>query len=246
MSPQRNARPWQGQVEPPETGTRAGPRSGLLSVSGQRARARRSKSRIHVDVRIRQRLSCPDVRQRSTFNAQRSSSTLNAEVSTLSAQESLLIAQPERGHLPRGLLLAAARSDARVAWTTADIRAVIDALDRGMCGRGDAAMGCVTRTIVREPRRDDGRQQPASARSDSGRPSTCRTSLRVERAAFARHRARLGTCLLCDYAARRSSGSASASSARTTRSSRWCRSGPTWPFETLVLSRRHVGLRSIG
>jgi UDPglucose--hexose-1-phosphate uridylyltransferase len=61
-----------------------------------------------------------------------------------------------------------------------------------------------------------------------------------ERESFAGHRARHGTCLLCDYAAREErlrERVVSENDGFVALVPFWA----TWPFETLVLSRRHLG-----
>ena len=181
-------RPWQGQVDA-GAGAARRLRSRVLPLPGERARGRRSQSALHVDVRLRQRLSCadasttPDDAHPPTLRNRCSSPSRSAASAASSAsrpRHDLTLARMEPARHPRGGRY----------------------LGRGVRGAGRAADGCATRMLVREPRRDDGRQQSASTRSDLGDRARCRTSRRASSRRCARHRARTATCLLCDYVAR--------------------------------------------
>ena len=126
-------------------------RSELLPLRRQFARQRRAQSRLRPHLRVRQRLRRPRAGRARRADRER---------------------PPDRrgrvGRLPRAVLLAAPRSD--------------DRHDGGRrhraggrrLGRGDdharRPAGCCFRTNFREPRRDHGLLQPASARPDLGDP----------------------------------------------------------------------------
>ena len=56
VSPHRTARPWQGQVEAPAAEQRPAYDPACYLCPGNAARRRRAQPRLHLDVRLRQRL----------------------------------------------------------------------------------------------------------------------------------------------------------------------------------------------
>ena len=176
----------------------SGPRTTRLLPVPRQPAGRAAQPRVHRHVRVHQRLRGAATRHADDPRRRR--------------------ADPRRGrarHLPGGVLLAAPRPDAG-----ADGRAEVRR--SSTCGRsrppssadGSAGSG------VREPRRGDGRQQPAPARPDLGR-----TALPTRPRAGRLPAALRGDWppLLLDYALRRRGGPRVVE--QRTTGSRWCRSG---------------------
>ena len=182
VSPQRNTRPWQGQVDAAPAESPA-LRSGLLPLSGQRARGRPRNSGLP-----------------STFVFDNDFPALTPDRSTAlrpAGRSDLLSRRAGARHLPRRLLLAPARPHARAHGGHRAPRRRRRRGSRNTRARGGAVGGL--RADLREPRRRDGRQQSASARSDLGhRARAERAGARAARRSRATARAR-GSCLLCDY-----------------------------------------------
>ena len=220
VSPHRTQRPWQGQVERPPAERAPGLRPDLLPLPRQRARRRRAQPALRQHLRLHQRL-----RRAAARHACRRRPTPSAAP-----------AESRAGHLPRDLLLAAPRPDAAGDAGRRDIRRVVDVWAEQIAELGaryrwvqvfenkGAMMGCsnphphgqiwARHALPNEPAKED----------------------RQQRAYFAEH----GSPLLLDYADAGSWPTASASWSRTTH---WLAVVPfwaVWPFETLLLPRRHV------
>ncbi len=151
VSPHRTKRPWQGQTEKARADGGAGLRPGLLSLPRQPSRPRRRQSalpRRHSSSTTISRRCCPESRRRKARSRR---------------------ADGRRGgarHLPGDLLLAAPRPDAGAHG------------GRGHRTRGRRVGRAVPgawrrrrhqrRADLREPRRHDGCEQPASPRPDLG------------------------------------------------------------------------------
>ena len=163
---------------------------------------------LHLDLRLRQRF-----RGATPGHARRTAST----------SDGLLVAEAEPRHLPRGLLLAAPRPDRRQGWSAATCARVVDTWAeqyRELGARPD-----INYVQIFENRGAMmGAQQSASALPDLVQPHAAQRAGQGAGSAAGVARTRRGTCLLCDYA-RWNGETASASSARTILSWRWCRSG---------------------
>ena len=218
VSPQRTARPWQGQVEAPRAGGRARARSGLLPVPRQQPRARRHESGLRVDVCLRQRLpgTLPELRR-----------TLESRPNHCNSEpESLFIAQPERGicrvmcFSPRHDLTLARMDAARCPPRRRR-------LGRGV-RRGRRRDPWVRYALVFENR---GAMMGASNPHPHGQiwatEDVPNEPAREQRSRLPRHRAQHGSCLLCDYAARRGARWRARRLRERRVHARSCRSGPS-------------------
>ena len=159
VSPHRTQRPWQGQVEATPQPHQPAYDPDVLPVPRQRARRAACAIPLTLPPSSSTTTSprCCPTRRRRRFE-----------------RGGLLIAEARAGHLPRGLLLAAPRpdvaqmepADAAPWWTPGS------AQYRGT----RRASRHQLRADLREPRRHDGREQPASALPDLGQPQRCPTS----------------------------------------------------------------------
>ena len=231
VSPQRSARPWQGQVEAPEPESApAYDPSCYLCPGNARANGVRNPAFT------------------STFAFDNDFPALTpddhgpaeaghyGERSTLNVQESLLIAEPERG-LCRVLCFSPRHDLTLARMEIADIRRVIE-LWAAECAAA-AARPWIRYALVFENRGAMlGASNPhphGQLWATEGLPNEPARELE----AFGRHRAQHGTCLLCDYAAREGrlrERVVSENDGFVALVPFWA----TWPFETLVLSRRHI------
>jgi len=234
VSPERGARPWQGQVEAPEPESAPAYDPACYLCPGN--------TRAHGD---RNPLYTSTFAFDNDYPALTSDtsqlSTLESRVSTLNAQppegDPVLIAGPARG-LCR-VICFSPRHDLTLARMEAgDIRAVVDIWARECAAA--AARPWVRYALPFENR---GAMAGASNPHPHGQlwaTEDVPNEPARERESFARHRARHGTCLLCDYAAREDrlrTRVVSENDGFVAVVPFWA----TWPFETLVLSRRHAG-----
>jgi UDPglucose--hexose-1-phosphate uridylyltransferase len=223
VSPQRSARPWQGQVEEPERQNVPAYDPGCYLCPGN--------PRAH-GVRN------PAYTSTFAFDNDFPALTLDqSELSTLNSQESLLIAEPERG-LCRVICFSPRHDLTLSRMETADIRRVVDVWAQECAGA--AARPWVRYTLPFENR---GAMAGASNPHPHGQlwvTENVPNEPARERESFARYHARHGGCLLCDYAAREGrlrERVVSENDEFVALVPFWA----TWPFETLVLSRRHAG-----
>ena len=224
VSPHRTKRPWQGQVEktPPERPPEL--RSDLLPVPRQHARRRRAEPAVRSTLSSSTTTSPRCCRMRR----QRCGST----------RVGLLRARAERGHLPGDLLLAAARPD------PGGDGPPTDPAGGGRLGRADrrarrAALHRL-RAGLREPGRDDGREQPAPARPDLGDradlPNEPAKEARTQAAYFAAARPPAAAATTWRWSCGAGERMVCANEHFVALVPFWA----VWPFETLVLPRRHV------
>jgi UDPglucose--hexose-1-phosphate uridylyltransferase len=222
VSPQRSARPWQGQVEPPEP-ERAPPYDPRCYLCPGNARAHGVRNPGYT----------------ATFAFDNDFPALtpgSSQLSTAGPQESLLAAEPERG-LCRVLCFSPRHDLTLARMETADIRRVIDVW-------AEECAAAATHPWVRYalPFENRGAMMGASNPHPHGQlwaTAHLPNEPARERESFARHRARHGTCLLCDYAGREQrvrERVVSENDGFVALVPFWA----TWPYETLVLSRRHV------
>jgi UDPglucose--hexose-1-phosphate uridylyltransferase len=97
----------------------------------------------------------------------------------------------------------------------------------------------ILRADLRESRRDDGRQQSASALPDLGQPAAFPPRWPPNSAQQAAWRAERGSCLLCDYLAlEREAGERLVCENESFAAlvPFWA----VWPFETMIVSKRHL------
>jgi UDPglucose--hexose-1-phosphate uridylyltransferase len=223
VSPQRGARPWQGHVDAPEAeGAPAHDPSCYLCPGNARAHGDRNPAYT------------------STFAFDNDFPALTSDPSHPSkpeVQESLLIAAPERG-LCRVICFSPRHDLTLSRMEIADIRGVIEVWAEECAAA--AARPWVRYALAFENR---GAMMGASSPHPHGQlwaTGEVPNEPAREGESFARHRARHGTCLLCDYAAREErlrSRVVSENEAFVALVPFWA----MWPFETLVLSRRHIG-----
>ena len=171
VSPHRTQRPWQGQVERPRGPPPAYDPECYLCPGNARAAARAIRTTRHVRLRKRLPRAAPERRRRDRRGG-------------------LLVAEPSR-RLPRGLLLAAPRSD-----------------DRRMAAANPARSRCLDRAVSRSSARmteinyvqifeNRGAMMGAAIRirtARSGRPRACPTKPAKEQAAQRAYRAKHGRC----------------------------------------------------
>jgi len=223
VSPQRSARPWQGHLDAPEPERPPAHDPSCYLCPGN-ARAHGARNPPYT----------------STFAFDNDFPALTADDghgSAVEAQEPLLVAELERG-LCRVICFSPRHDLTLARMETADIHRVIDAWAAECVAA--AARPWVRYALAFENR---GAMMGASNPHPHGQlwaTGAVPNEPAREGESFARHRARHGTCLLCDYAAREERLCArvvSANDAFVALVPFWA----TWPFETLVLSRRHVG-----
>jgi len=237
VSPQRSARPWQGQVEAPEPETAPAYDPACYLCPGN-ARAHGDRNPVYTSTFVFDNdypaLTVDNhdaIAGAPELGAQRSAHA------TLTSPESLLVVEPERGVCR--VVCFSPRHDLTLArMETADIRRVIDvwAVE---CAAA-AAQPWVRYALAFENR---GAMMGASNAHPHGQlwaTGHVPNEPARERESFASHRARHGTCLLCDYSSREErlrERVVSENEGFVALVPFWA----TWPFETLVLSRRHVG-----
>ena len=222
MSPQRNARPWQGQIDAPEKeDVPSFDASCYLCPGNARAHGARNP------------------RYTSTFAFDNDFAALSQDVPSPKSpapSPDLLVALPERG-LCR-VLCFTPRHDLTLAQMDAPaIRGVVDAwVDEYAAA---AALRWARYAVMFENR---GAMMGASNPHPHAQmwiTETVPNEPARERDAFDRYRAAHGRCLLCDYLARESSDGVRL----VCQNDHFAVVVPfwaVWPFETLVLSRRHV------
>jgi UDPglucose--hexose-1-phosphate uridylyltransferase len=228
VSPQRHARPWQGQIESPEP--EQSPEydaSCYLCPGNERAhgvRNPRYASTFAFD---------------NDFGALSRDSGLRGEGSNTeyrATSPDLFLAHPERG-LCRVLCFSPRHDLTLARMDTGDIRGVVDAwVDEYAAA---AALPWARYALVFENR---GAMMGASNPHPHGQiwvTESVPNEPARERDAFNRYRATHGACLLCDYLQREARGR----ERLVCENTHFVAVVPfwaIWPFETLVLSRRHV------
>jgi UDPglucose--hexose-1-phosphate uridylyltransferase len=226
VSPERSARPWQGQVEAPEQQSAPAYDPACYLCPGN--------PRAHGDRN-------PPYMSTFAFDNDYPSLTPDdsqghSRGSTPNVEDSLHIAAPERG-LCRVICFSPRHDLTLARMEAADIRHVVDIWARECAAA--AARPWVRYALPFENR---GAMAGASNPHPHGQlwaTEDVPNEPARERASFARHRARHGTCLLCDYAAREErlrERVVSENDGFVAMVPFWA----TWPFETLVLSRRHA------
>ncbi len=210
VSPHRTARPWQGEVIPPQdspTSTTTPPATSAPATPAPAATSRRIRQRLRLRQRLRR--TPPRLARPTRRNA-----------------PDLLRADRERGRC-RVLCFHPDHSLTLARMSVPDIRRVVDAWtdEYRTLGADPIPPLCPD---LREPRRHDGRQQSPSPRPDLDHRAHPRRAS-AETDSLRDYRASHGTCLLCDYATRSKPRSKSASSPRTTASS------PSSPMGHLAL-----------
>lgn len=235
MSPQRNDRPWQGQVDAlPREATVPYDPSCYLCPGNERAHGMRNPrytSTLAFDndfpalVARDSRLGTSSVERRASSAEPRAPSP------------ELLVAEPERGICR--VLCFSPRHDLTLArMDVAAIGAVIDAWVQEYAAV--TAHPWVKYALVFENR---GEMMGASNPHPHGQiwaTEHIPNEPAREQQAFERHRAQHGRCLLCEYAARETELGERIiceNSAFVVVVPFWA----VWPFETLVISRRHNG-----
>ena len=231
VSPQRTARPWQGQVEPrePEVVPAHDPAC-YLCPGNARAHGVRNPNYTSTFVFDNDFPALtPENSQLSTLNSE-------SDRSLIPNPQSLFNIQPERGICR--VICFSPRHDLTLArMEPRDIRRVVDVWAEECAAA--AARPWVRYALVFENR---GAMIGASNPHPHGQlwaTEDVPNEPARERESFARHRARHGSCLLCDYAAREqrlAERVVCENDAFMAIVPFWA----TWPFETLVVSRRHV------
>jgi UDPglucose--hexose-1-phosphate uridylyltransferase len=241
VSPQRTQRPWQGQVDPPER-TEAPPYDPTCYLCPGNARAHgvsnpRYTSTFAFDNDFP--ALTPDESGGSTVHVgeHNPDSRIPSSESRISNPESLLIAERERGVCR--VICFTPRHDLTLArMETSDIRRVVDTWVEECAAA--AARPWVRYALVFENR---GAMMGASNPHPHGQlwaTEHVPNEPSRESESLARYRAERGTCLLCDYLARElalGERIVCANDAFVALVPFWA----VWPFETLVLARRHVG-----
>ena len=121
----------------------------------------------------------------------------------------------------------------------ADIERVVDAWIEETISLGGMP-NIASRADFREPGRDDGRVEPASARPDLGDPPSAERARKGD--AIARPTISSSTAGRCSSTiSLRSSSAANASSSPTTIFASLVPFWAVWPFETMILPRRRIG-----
>jgi UDPglucose--hexose-1-phosphate uridylyltransferase len=224
VSPQRTARPWQGQVDPPPT--EAAPQydpdcylcPGNTRAGGVRNPRYTSTFAFDNDFAALTPVTSPD------------------HESTSSSGE-LLVARAER-RLCRVVCFSPRHDLTLARMSTPEIRAIVDAWTEEY--RSLAATGWIKYALIFENR---GAMMGASNPHPHGQiwaTETVPDEPAREHDAFAAHHAGRGTCLLCEYAAlemRLGERIVCGNDAFLAIVPFWA----VWPFETLLISRRHVG-----
>jgi UDPglucose--hexose-1-phosphate uridylyltransferase len=234
VSPQRQARPWQGQVEAPEPELSPPYDAGCYLCPGNErahgARNPRYPGTFAFDNDF------PALSRDSGIGSRDSESASTSNPEPRIPNPDLLVAQAERG-LCR-VLCFTPRHDLTLARMDAGgIRGVVDLwVDEYAAA---AALPWARYALVFENR---GTMMGASNPHPHGQlwvTESVPNEPARERASFDRHRGAHGICLLCDYLQRET----------TNRVRLVCENDQfvalvpfwaIWPFETLILSRRHV------
>jgi UDPglucose--hexose-1-phosphate uridylyltransferase len=221
VSPRRNERPWQGQVEaaPAETPPRHDP-SCYLCPGNERAGGMRNPQYT------------------STFAFDNDFPALAPDTpSSATAESGLLVAQSERG-ICRVVCFSPRHDLTPARMTAAELRAVVNLwIDEYSTL---AAIPWVQYAVVFENR---GPMMGASNPHPHGQiwaTETIPNEPAREQDAFARHRSHHGQCLLCDYAQLETNLAeriVCENDAFLAVVPFWA----VWPFETLLISRRHIG-----
>jgi UDPglucose--hexose-1-phosphate uridylyltransferase len=220
VSPHRNNRPWQGTVDAPETQATATYDPACYLCPGN-ARAGGGRNPQYT----------------STFTFDNDFPALVRNLQTRHTGDDLLIAQSERGVCR--VLCFSPRHDLTLArMDGAGIRAVVDAWIDEYAALA-AVPGLAYATIFENRGAAMGASNPHphcqiwATEHIPNEPS-------LELDALTAYRARKGSCLLCDYVALELSGGeriVCVNDAFVALVPFWA----AWPFETLVVSRRHVG-----
>ena len=232
VSPQRTARPWQGQVEPrePEVVPAHDPAC-YLCPGNSRAHGATNPDYASTFVFDNDFPALtPENSQLSTLNSE-------SDRSLIPNPQSLFNIHPERGICR--VICFSPRHDLTLArMEPRDIRRVVDVWAEECAAA--TARPWVRYALVFENR---GAMIGASNPHPHGQlwaTEDVPNEPARERESFARHRAQHGSCLLCDYAAREErldERVVCKNDAFMAIVPFWA----NWPFETLVLSRRHVG-----
>jgi UDPglucose--hexose-1-phosphate uridylyltransferase len=233
VSPQRTARPWQGQVDPPEAEVApAYDPTCYLCPGNSRAHG---ATNPHYTSTFAFDNDFPALTP-DNLPAAGQSSTPDPE-SQAPASEPLLTARAERGICR--VICFSPRHDVTLArMAMSDIRGVVDTWS-------DECAAAAARPWVRYALVFENRGAMMGASNPHPHCQLWATEFVPnepgrERESFARHRAAHGSCLLCDYAAREARLAeriVCENDAFVALVPFWA----VWPFETLVLSRRHVG-----
>lgn len=221
VSPHRTERPWQGSLEPASREAAAQYDAACYLCPGnERAHGARNPQYT------------------STFAFDNDfAALLPADASLVSRDDDLLAARPERG-ICRVLCFSPRHDLALGRMETAEIRTVVDAWVEEY--QRLAAIPWVNSALVFENR---GVMMGASNPHPHGQiwaTETVPNEPAREHVAFAAHRSRRGVCLLCEYAAletRLGERVVCENAAFLAVVPFWA----VWPFETMVISRRHVG-----
>jgi UDPglucose--hexose-1-phosphate uridylyltransferase len=245
VSPQRTARPWQGQVESrePEVVPAYDPACYLCPGN---SRAHGATNPAYPSTFVFDNdfpALTPENSQLSTLNSESDRSLIPNPQSLIHGQsptptpQSLLLAQPERGICR--VICFSPRHDLTLArMEPRDVRRVVDVWAEECAAA--AAHPWVRYALVFENR---GAMIGASNPHPHGQlwaTENVPNEPAREGESFARYRAEHGSCLLCDYTGREErlvERVVCDNDAFMAIVPFWA----TWPFETLVLSRRHVG-----
>jgi UDPglucose--hexose-1-phosphate uridylyltransferase len=229
VSPQRTQRPWQGQVDAPER-DQAPQYDPACYLCPGNTRAHGARNPHYT----------------STFAFDNDFPALTPDVpdeSRVPTPESLLLAQPERG-LCRVVCFSPRHDLTLARMETSDVRRVVDTWVEECAAA--AAHPWVRYALVFENR---GAMMGASNPHPHGQlwaTEHVPNEPAREADSFARYRAESGSCLLCDYVARegeRRERLVCENDAFVALVPFWA----VWPFETLVVSRRHIGsLQALG
>ena len=229
VSPQRTARPWQGQVEAREPQTVPAYDPACYLCPGN-SRAHGATNPVYPSTFVF------DNDFPALFPTP-NPDTLTPHQSAIPNPESLLTAQPERGICR--VICFSPRHDLTLArMEPRDVRRVVDVWAEECAAA--AAHPWVRYAQVFENR---GAMIGASNPHPHGQlwaTENVPNEPAREGESFARYRAQHGSCLLCDYAARE----ARLAERVVCQNDMFMAIVPfwaNWPFETLVLSRRHVG-----
>ena len=192
----------------------AGVRPGLLPVPRQHARQGRRSTRTTT----------------RPFVFTNDFAALRPDTSDAVVEAGLFRAEGDAGHLPGRLLLAAPRPDPR---RDGDRRRSATSSTSGRTQTTELGAAVPVGPGVREPRRGDGRLEPAPARPDLGRRRAARRGRPRARASRSRQLEATGRPLLLDYAQQERGGPRVVA-----RLPGWLVVVPfwaAWPFETLLI-----------
>jgi UDPglucose--hexose-1-phosphate uridylyltransferase len=224
VSPHRNERPWQGQVDP--------------------------RPRIEVARHDPQCYLCPGSRRahgvqnpdyQATFSFDNDFPALVPGPSPVEIDrppiDDLLLATTERGICR--VICFSPRHDLTLArMDLPSVRRIVDTWADECASAAANPVGEV-HAGLRKPRRHDGRKQPASALPLWATEHVPNEPAREWQAFEAYQRTHTGACLLCDYLARETRVNERvifANDAFVALVPFWA----TWPFEALLVSRRHL------